>query len=171
MSTCELNDLTAERLRSTLDYNPETGVFTWKVGRRRVKKGSIAGSPNTSGYRYIKVDGRRYIAHRLAWLYYYNEWPKGHLDHKDRNRANNAISNLRECTFSENPQNSTRSRGSSKYRGVCWCKRANKWVARISVNNKVIYLGVFDDELEAANAYKQAKEKYHPFYWKEGKST
>ena len=166
-----LNDLTAEYVRSILDYNPETGVFTWKEGRRGVKKGAIAGHIHPSGYRFIMVDGRHYQAHRLAWLYYYNEWPKGLLDHKDRDPANNRISNLRECTRSENAHNSMKSWGSSKYRGVCWCKRANKWVARISVNNKVIYLGVFDDELEAANAYKQAKEKYHPFYWKEGKST
>ena len=114
------------------------------------------------------VDRRKYYAHRLAWFFYYGEWPNGHLDHKDRDPANNAISNLRECTFSENHQNSTRSRGSSKYRGVSWCKKANKWKAQIGANNKKVYLGYFDDELEAANAYREAKEKYHTFYWEEG---
>ena len=163
-----LNDLTAEFLRSVLDYNPETGVFTWKVDRQRVKKGTIAGNIYASGHMRIRVDGRSYYAHRLAWLFYYGEWPKGPLDHKDRDPANNAISNLRECTFSENRQNSTRSRGStSKYQGVTWHKRANKWVAGIRVNKKSIHLGYFDDELEAANAYREAKEKYHPFYWEE----
>jgi len=169
VSTCEL---TAEYVRSILDYNPQTGVFTWKVSiGQRVKKGQIAGCTHASGYRDIRVDGRSYCAHRLAWLHYYGEWPKGPLDHKDRDRANNAISNLRECTRSENGQNSTRSRGSSKYRGVGWHKSRNKWRARISVNNKLLHLGHFDDELEAANAYREAKEKYHPFFWKEGKST
>jgi len=155
-------------MKSLLDYNPETGVFTWKVSRRWVKKGTIAGTITSSGYRQIMVEGKRYCAHRLAWFFYYNEWPKGHLDHKDRDRANNRISNLRECTPRENGQNSTRSRGSSKYQGVTWYKKANKWRARIRVNKKLIYLGSFDDELEAANAYTEAKEKYHPFYWKEG---
>ena len=168
MSMC---DLTAEYLRSILDYNPETGVFTWKVDRKRVKKGGIAGNIHPSGYRFIRVAGRSYCAHRLAWFFYYNEWPKGHLDHKDRDRANNAISNLRECTPRENQHNSTSSRGSSKYRGVSWQKSRNKWRAEIGANNKRVYLGSFDDELDAANAYREAKEKYHPFYWKEGKST
>ena len=171
MSTCELNDLTAERLRSILDYNPETGVFTWKEGRKKAKKGAIAGTTDAFGHMRIMVEGKRYYAHRLAWLYYYNEWPKGPLDHKDRDPANNAISNLRECTPRENLQKSTKSCGSSKYQGVCWHKSRNKWKARISVNKKLIHLGYFDDELEAANTYREAKEKYHPFYWEEGKST
>ena len=166
-----LNDLTAEFLRSVLDYNPETGVFTWKVDiGQRGKKGAIAGNIHPSGYRFIRVAGRHYRAYRLAWLFYYGEWPKGPLDHKDRNRANNVISNLRECTRSENAHNSTKCWGSSEYRGVSWQKSRNKWKAQISVNNKVIYLGLFDNELEAANVYREAKEKYHPFYWKEGKS-
>jgi len=156
-------------MKSLLDYNPQTGVFTWKVDRSWVKKGQIAGTITSSGYRQIMVDGRKYTAHRLAWLFCYNEWPKGHLDHKDRDRANNAISNLRECTPRENLQNSTSSRGSSKYRGVTWHKKANKWVAHIGVNKKLIYLGSFDDELEAANAYTEAKAKYHTFYWEEGR--
>ena len=163
-----MNELTAEYLRSILDYNPETGVFTWKAGRRWVKKGTIAGSPNTSGYMRIVVDGREYKAHRLAWFFYYGEWPKGHLDHKDRDPANNAISNLRECTPRENQHNSTKCWGSSKYQGVSWQKSRNKWKAQIRVNNKLLHLGVFDDELEAANVYREAKEKYHPFYWEEG---
>jgi len=165
VSTCEL---TAERLRSILDYNPETGVFTWKVGRQKVKKGNIAGTIHASGHRVIRVDRRLYISHRLAWLYYYGEWPKGPLDHKDRDPANNRISNLRECTPRENGQNSTKCWGSSKYRGVYWNKRANKWQAQIRVNKKRIYLGIFDDELDAANAYREAKTKYHPFLFKGG---
>ena len=156
-------------MKSLLDYNPETGVFTWKVGRRgRAKQGTIAGTTHTAGHRIITVEGKRYYAHRLAWFFYYGEWPKGHLDHKDRDPANNAISNLRECTFSENRQNSTKGWGPSKYQGVYWNKRANKWVAGIRVNKKSIHLGHFDDELEAANAYREAKEKYHTFYWEEG---
>jgi len=164
-----LNGLTAEYLRSALDYNPETGVFTWKVARQGVKKGVIAGTTQASGYMRIKVDGRSYYAHRLAWLFYYGEWPKGPLDHKDRDPTNNAISNLRECTPVKNQHNSTKSWGSSEYRGVCWNKKENKWVVRIGVNNKLIYLGYFDDELEAAKAYREAKEKYHTFYWEEGR--
>ena len=129
-------ELTAEYIRSILDYNPETGVFTWKVGRKGVKKGAIAGKIQASGYMRIMVEGKRYYAHRLAWLYHYGECPKGHLDHKDRDPANNAISNLRECTNGENQHNSTKCWGSSKYRGVSWHKKANKWIAHIGVNKK-----------------------------------
>jgi hypothetical protein len=68
--------LTAERLREVLDYNPETGVFTWKVRTSiRVVAGKVAGSVGKRGYLIIGVGGRNYYAHRLAWLHMTGEWP------------------------------------------------------------------------------------------------
>lgn len=59
-----------ERLCELLHYCPETGIFTWKVTRKGLAKaGTVAGSTNGRGYRQISVDGKLYLAHRLAWFY------------------------------------------------------------------------------------------------------
>ena len=164
-----IKNLTAKYLQSALDYNPETGIFTWKTNKGCLKRGHVAGYVD-SGYRQITLAGKKYKAHRLAWLYYYGEWPKGLIDHKDQDTMNNAISNLRECTPGENQQNSTRSRGStSNYQGVSWYTAGKKWRARITIKGETLLLGDFDDELEAANVYREAKEKYHPFFWEGAK--
>jgi hypothetical protein len=151
--------LTAEYLRSVLHYEPETGILTWKVRTaRRVKVGDVAGSQDGGGYLRIKVLSRDYLAHRLAWLYVYGSWPKDQLDHVNRNRSDNRISNLREVTNKQNQQNkSKRSDNTSGHPGVYWRKRAPKWVAQITHNYKQIHLGYFDD-LEAAIAARKAGE-------------
>ena len=92
-------DLTAERLRGLLEYDGTTGVFHWKG------TGERAGSIQDKGYRTIEIGGRSYYAHRLAWLYTYGSWPNDELDHIDRNKDNNSISNLRDVSRSENNRN------------------------------------------------------------------
>ena len=96
--------LTAERLREALSYNPETGLFTRRIRCGRIAPGEIAGTIALNGYITISLDGRRYYAHRLAWLYVHGEWPQK-LYHTNRDRADNRIANLRESTHAHNSAN------------------------------------------------------------------
>jgi len=91
--------LSAERVRSLLEYNPDTGHLYWKSDGRR------AGSIQDKGYRTIEIDGRSYYAHRIAWLHYTGSWPDNELDHKNREKDDNSIENLRDVTRSENNKN------------------------------------------------------------------
>lgn len=155
---------TAERVRELLVYAPDTGVFTWRIqSRKALPVGSIAGSV-ISGYRLIGINRRQYGEHRLAWVYMTGEWPPAHVDHIDRNPLNNAWANLRLATIAQNAQNtSTTSKYGSGVRGVTWHAGATKWVARIVVNYRQIYLGLFVSLDDAKHAYAEAKKKYHTF--------
>ncbi len=155
-------ELTAEYLRSILHYEPETGIFTWKISNsNRVKVGDAAGSQNGDGYLRIKVLSRQYKSHRLAWLYVYGEWPKLDIDHINRNRSDNRRVNLRDVTQKQNMQNaSKRSDNTSGHPGVSWHKQHSKWQARIMHNQKDIHLGYFTDIEEALSARKAAEKLY-----------
>ena len=156
--------LTQARLKELLYYNKETGEFKWLVSRCCVKAGNVAGSVSVFGYCDIRLDYKIYKAHRLAWLYSHGCWPKFQLDHIDGNRLNNRISNLRECTNSENAQNrKSRERSSSKYIGVYKTKKTKKFVAQITVNGNQKHLGYFETEKLAYLAYCEAKKKLHSF--------
>jgi hypothetical protein len=158
--------ITLERLKEVLHYEPETGVFTWIVSTgRRVKAGGIAGcTANERGAYVIGVDGRNYLAHRLAHFYVVGRWPEGGLDHIDRNPSNNRIRNLRCVSNSENCQNKDKpSNNTSGYLGVCWCKAVQKWQAKIGMPIKrTLWLGNFDTIEEAVAARKAAELIYYP---------
>ena len=156
-------ELTAEYLRSILSYDPATGIFTWKVRTaNQVKVGDVAGCPDGRGYLQIRVQSRKYLAHRLAWLYVYGEWPKGQIDHINRIRTDNRIANLREVSHKQNQQNRSKSsHNTSGHPGVHWNKRDSKWQAQIRHNRKHFHLGLFKS-LEEAVAARKAAEK---IYW------
>ena len=155
-------ELTAEKLRELLHYDPETGIFTRKVRTSpRVKAGDVAGSQGGGGYLNIMVGSRLHKAHRLAWLYVYGEWPKDKLDHINRNKTDNRISNLRDVSHKQNMQNaSKRSDNTSGHPGVYLVKRKSKWQAQIMHNYKLIHLGYFSDREEAVAARKAAEKLY-----------
>lgn len=152
-----------------LEYSHEAGVFLWKTNTRKTKAGFIAGSVNKKGYRYISIKGNRSSAHRLAWLYFYGCEPIGMIDHIDGNKDNNKISNLRECSHSENGQNRRRSskNSSSGVLGVHWCNRKKKWCSQIEVSSggkrKRKTIGYFEDKESAHDAYLEVKANWHPF--------
>src|SRR5690348_8622850 len=99
-------ELTQERLRECLSYEPRMGDFTWHKSRCRVKVGDMAGTPHPDGYVQINIGGRLYLAHRLVWLHVYGEWPIAYLDHINGVRDDNRLINLRPATHSQNKANS-----------------------------------------------------------------
>jgi len=160
------SDLTAERLREMLQYDPDTGVFTWIVGSIRNPAGSTAGTTRST-YQTISIQYVRHFAHRLAWLHYYGEWPKGNLDHIDHDTRNNRIHNLRDVSQAGNMQNQIRamSHNLSGLLGVSKRVRGKRgtvtYYARIKVGKKVRHLGCFACPHEAHAAYVEAKRRLH----------
>ncbi len=155
--------LTQEYLKSILHYDLETGIWTWLVKRRpNIKIGNIAGNKDFYGYIRIKIDGKTYRAHRLAWFYMTGEWPEDQLDHKNLNKSNNVWDNLREANNSKNQANKYKySNNTSGIKGVVWDKQRSLWRAQIRTNKKTINLGRYVDKNQAALAYEQAAIKYH----------
>ena len=161
--------LTAERLRELLDYDPETGIFTYKTKRGIQLPGSIAGSKMVRGNWSIGLECRRHSAHRLAWLYMTGKWPTLEIDHIDNNPLNNSWANLREVTSGQNSQNlrAPRKDNRSGYLGV-YRHGKNKrgddvWRSRIQVEGKVVHLGLFPSPELAHEAYVAAKRTLHPY--------
>ena len=157
-----------ERLKEILDYNPETGLFTWKEKRKWSKEvGSVAGSVYThpiSGKKYIHIhtNGKQWRAHRLAYLMMMGEECKSDIDHINGDGTDNRWCNLREVDHRSNMKNLRRRKEGvgSGVMGVRWHKKANKWVAGIYNNKKHIHLGLFVDFDEAVKARKEAEIKY-----------
>ena len=158
-----MQKLSHEELKNILHYNPEIGLFSWLIKPSdKIKIGSIAGSVDKDGYVIITLNSKKYRAHRLIWFYVYGKWPVNEIDHINRIPSDNRIINLREVTDQENQFNRGKQKNNtSGYKGVSWNKQNKKWLANIRVNRKTIYLGYFDDILEASEAYRKAKEKYH----------
>jgi hypothetical protein len=143
--------LTAERLRELLDYDPDTGVFVWK-GRRA---GRLAGRIQHQGYVEICVDQKLYQAHRLAWLYVHGRWPAEQIDHRDLDKGNNAIANLREATRAQNRANQRpTSRNLLGVKGVS--KKGNRFKAVFRGKS----IGYFRTLEEAAAAHATASKAY-----------
>jgi hypothetical protein len=154
--------VTHERLKELLSYDPETGIFTWKTTRGRMMAGDEAGSLFNKGYVFISVDEKRYMRSRLAWFYIHGVWPKEFIDHKNGNRADDRLSNLREATCAENNRNSQRhKKNSTGFRGVTWRPKDHSWEAAIRNGGGKIYLGRFKTGEEAHKAYCDAAKKLH----------
>lgn len=161
METRTENLISAEELRRALSYDPVTGVFRWI---KKVTVGSIAGSTNARGYRLVHVNGVHYLAHRLAWLYVKGEWPAEVIDHINGDPSDNRFINLRACSRAENQQNrKPNSNNTTGVPGVYYCKKDEKWVARIRKNGKHIRIGAFKSKEEAGEAYLDAKKRVHEF--------
>lgn len=154
--------LSQEYLKSILHYNPQTGVFTWLAGNNQVKAGGIAGHMPPTGYVVIGHQRQSHLAHRLAWLYMTGAYPKKPLDHRNGIRSDNRFENLREANQSQNMQNRHSAKtGKKGLLGAFPCR--NKWKAIIKSQGKYIYLGVFETNEEAHEAYLSEKRKLHEF--------
>jgi len=159
--------LTAQRLKEVLHYDADTGQFTSlraKGRRRHERVGTISKNEHFS-YLRIRVDYKKYQAHRLAWLYVHGEWPNDGIDHINGDKVDNRISNLRAATHAQNKQNLRKARSDSKsgLLGASWSLALNKWRACIGVDGKKKHLGYFDKAEQAHAVYIEAKRTLHPF--------
>lgn len=154
--------LTQERLMEVLRYDPEIGVFTWVCSPQpKVKTGDVAGYVTTVGYRRIEIDYKLYYASRLAWLYVEGYFPEYEMDHINRIRSDDRWCNLRHVSRQCNLRNRNISKNNtSGVTGVFWNKHDKRWVAKIEITEKLIYLGAFKSKLDAAKARWEAEKKY-----------
>lgn len=154
--------ITRDQLIKILHCNPETGILTWIYRKKGVRVGTQAGCINADGYLFIGINGKRYYAHNLMWLYTYGKWPDPgkEIDHINGRPYDNRIKNLRCVSRTENNMNHTRLRSdnTSGYIGISYNNTRNKWCAQININKKVVGLGRFDS-LEEAIAVRNAKFK------------
>ena len=153
--------LTQEVLQAAIKYDPETGKFTWRAPRPKVKVGAEAGYIDKLGYRWIRIDLKLYRAARLACLYMTNsKWPADEVDHINGVPDDNRWSNLRDATRAENCLN-RRGWSSLGIKGVTFHKHSGLWRSEISVNRKRNYLGYFKTPELAHEAYVAAAHKLH----------
>lgn len=136
-----------------LQYDPKTGGLWWRIARSGRQMHKPAGSKDAYGYIVICILGYRLKAHRLIWFMQTKIWPKYEIDHKNSNCSDNSWSNLREATRIQNTQH-------RKSIGVRLHTSSRKWEARICVNKKPKYLGLFVTKKEATRAYLLAAKQY-----------
>jgi len=154
-------ELTQERLKELVNYNQETGDFTWLVRTsNRIKPGDIARCMS-HGYIRIGIDGKNYKAHRIAFIYMMGLMPL-EVDHINHKRDDNRWINLRAVTRTVNSQNkSMQCNNTSGVTGVYLCKKTEKWVSEIMANGVYKYLGRFIYKKNAEKARKKAEIKYN----------
>lgn len=157
-------DPPTEAVKTSFEYNPETGQLLWKKARSH-RVGKEAGHIAPTGYRTISWRGRSWPAHRLAWIWVHGRRPDGAIDHINGDRSDNRISNLRAVRNGDNNRNCAIGRdNTSGVMGVRWHRLRHKWHVQIRVNYRSIHVGYFDDMDQAVAARKAAERRYgfHP---------
>lgn len=153
------NKIALAELRQMLDYAPSTGRFTWKIGCRR---GAEAGSVGARRYRTIKVKRVAYLAHQLAWIWMTGEEPRFQIDHMNGDHYDNRFENLRDVDQKQNRQNLRGATARSKTGVLGISPSRGRFMAAIKVNGRSKFLGRFDTEEQAHEAYLSAKRELHP---------
>ena len=133
----------------------------------RTSDNTRIGSIDKYGYGVIQIRNKKYRTHRLIWLYHYGVWPTGPIDHINGIRSDNTIENLREATTQQNNFNRKPRNGiSSTYKGLSWHRRNKKWQVQYQLNGNMIYVGLYECEIEAAKAYDEAVRKHQREFMK-----
>jgi hypothetical protein len=154
------DDIDHDYLKSIVIYNPDNGLFEWKNKKYKSSKKHI-GYVSENGYVIIDIHApnnarpKKYRAHRLAWLYFYGEWPKNDIDHINGDRTDNRIINLRDITRRQNLQNMEKHRN-GKLPGAT--RVGEKWQSQIQKGKETFFLGMYETELEAHLAYRLAEK-------------
>lgn len=150
--------MTNAELKQILEYDPDTGIFKWIDKRFGIREDMIAGSANDRGYINISINYKRFLAHRLAWFYFYDYWPKSQIDHINGIRGDNRIINLREATARDNNLNRGSHRN-GKLTGAHYNKKDKRWASTIKIKGIRTWLGNYKTEQEAHLAYIKAHDK------------
>jgi hypothetical protein len=141
-----------QRLHELFGY--DSGKLIWKVSRGRVHAGDEAGAIIPNGRKYVQVDGKKHLVHRVIWFLHNGDCPE-FLDHIDGNPLNNKIENLRPATKQQNAMNrKTRSDSSTGIKGIY--PKNNRFAASICISGVNKYLGTFNTKELAQAAYAQA---------------
>jgi len=177
------DDLDPDIVRSLIDYDPETGVLTWRERPREMfcseriwkawntrRAGKIAFTAvNAHGYHVGAIFRRNYLAHRVIWLIMTGDWPTDEIDHIDHNPNNNRWANLRAVTHQENCLNQRmRSTNTSGVSGVFYDATKGKWIAHIHADGRAKNLGPFSNIADAAEA-RSAAEKLYGYHFNHGR--
>jgi len=166
-----MSTLTQKRLKELLEYDPYTGNFIWRVSRkgRGTGAGMEAGRLNiTTGYVRVQIEGVRFMAHRIAFLYMTGNLPSDDIDHINQIKNDNRWCNLREVTRVENKRNVALQRNNkSGVHGVHQRLRDDRWCAQIKIQQETIPLGSSLDFFEAVCMRKSAEAK-HGFHTNHG---
>lgn len=151
--------ITQAEIKRRLRYEQNAGEFFWVDPTKYHAQlaGARAGTVR-GGYAVIKLNGRAYRAHRLAWLYVYGHMPEM-IDHINGNRLDNRIANLRPCTMSENAKNHGGRRKKSGTPPGVRKTSSGKYCARIRVDGVAIHIGTFAAPSTAHNAYVREKRR------------
>lgn len=166
------HEITAALVREFLNYDPDTGALCWKPrnakhfasdGDHKRWNTKYAGKPAfrakaAKGYLGGKMFGTKHVAHRIAWLHYYGEWPKQQIDHLDHNKTNNCIANLRDVNTSQNARN--RRKNGDRVSGVRYQPKTQNWRATLRTQRNFVHLGCFATKDEAISARKDAEWAY-----------
>jgi hypothetical protein len=152
-----------ETAKELFDYNPDTGVLTWKVRpSKSTKAGNVAGSMDGKGYRSVQFKGKNYKVHRIAWILTFGAWPEHQIDHINGIPDDNRLVNLREATQGENNQN-TKARSNTGVTGITLLN-TGYYQAHLTVNGKRVLdtnLKNFDDAVAAMTSAKREHHKFH----------
>ena len=139
---------THERVRELFRYDGKNLIR--RITRGNSKKGSVAGTPQVNGYRYIQINNKLYLAHRLIWLFHYGYFPEHEIDHINRNGADNGLENLREVSHLCNSRNCEGHKdNTSGVTGISFCNAGKVWRVYIGFDNACYHLGKLKDFDEA----------------------
>jgi hypothetical protein len=153
--------LLLQKLKEKLNYDKNTGLFTWVNCGRPKLNGKVAGTVSKRGYIHLHIHPYIYKGHRLAWLFEYGKWPEYGIDHINGNKTDNRIENLRDIPQRHNNCNTPAHREGKLpgYMLVTLADGTKVYRARIITGKKTKYLGNFYTEKEANLAYLKAREE------------
>ena len=153
-------NLTSDRLRAVLDYDPETGIFRWRVQRGGMRAGALAGCAAPDGV-LIAIDYRQHRAARLAFLYMTGAWPPAEIDFLDHDNLNNRWNNLRPATSAQNHAYQRTPRNSrTGIKGVWWDATVKRWAGQV-IHAGRVYKRHFETIGSAARYVRAKREQLH----------